>query len=166
MYRRLGRTHGRSGQVRKISPPPGFDPQTVQPIATRYTDWATRPTRITRNLSIKHRIFKIKLRGNYTYHCSFKGLNVSEKWKDVAPGRPYLHEHSIFCSSFSKECIMAWITVLGAMLAFCNQLFIFTTQLHLTFFFVYGSVHHNIFYEITNRCSYMHSILFLWFRAS
>ena len=27
-------------------------------------------------------------------------------------------------------------------------------------FYVYGSVHHNIFYEITNRCSYMHSILF------
>ena len=32
----------------------------------------------------------------------------------------------------------------------------------LTFciFYVYGSVHHNIFYEITNRCSYMQSILF------
>jgi len=29
---------GRSGWVRKISPPPGFDPWTVQPIASRYTD--------------------------------------------------------------------------------------------------------------------------------
>jgi len=27
-------------------------------------------------------------------------------------------------------------------------------------FYVYGSVHHNILYEITNRCSYMQSILF------
>jgi len=27
-------------------------------------------------------------------------------------------------------------------------------------FYVYGSVHHNTFYEITNRCSYMQSILF------
>ena len=27
-------------------------------------------------------------------------------------------------------------------------------------FYVYGSVHHNIFHEITNRCSYMQSILF------
>ena len=27
-------------------------------------------------------------------------------------------------------------------------------------FYVYGSLHHNIFYEITNRCSYMQSILF------
>ena len=25
-------------QVRKISPPPEFDPQTVQPVASRYTD--------------------------------------------------------------------------------------------------------------------------------
>jgi len=26
--------------MRKMSPPPGFDPQTVQPVASRYTDWA------------------------------------------------------------------------------------------------------------------------------
>jgi hypothetical protein len=29
---------GRSGRVRKILPPPGFDPQTVQPVASRYTN--------------------------------------------------------------------------------------------------------------------------------
>jgi hypothetical protein len=28
----------------KISPPPGFDPLTVQPVFSRYTDYATRPT--------------------------------------------------------------------------------------------------------------------------
>jgi hypothetical protein len=28
----------------KSHPPPGFDPRTVQPIASRYTDYATRPT--------------------------------------------------------------------------------------------------------------------------
>ena len=28
----------------KISPPPGFDPWTVQPVASRYTDYATRLT--------------------------------------------------------------------------------------------------------------------------
>ena len=44
LYRRLGGPQGRSGQVQKISPPPGFDPQTVQPVASHYTDWATRPT--------------------------------------------------------------------------------------------------------------------------
>jgi hypothetical protein len=33
------------GRVRKISPPSGFDPRTVQPVASRTTDWAT-PTAI------------------------------------------------------------------------------------------------------------------------
>ena len=46
LYRRLGGPQGRSGQVRKISPPPGFDPRTVQPVASRYTDYATRHTLI------------------------------------------------------------------------------------------------------------------------
>jgi hypothetical protein len=40
LYRRLGGTQGRSGLVRKNSPKPAFDPRTVQPIASRYTDWA------------------------------------------------------------------------------------------------------------------------------
>ena len=43
LYRRLSGSHGRSGHVRKISLPPEFDPQTVQPVASRYTDYATRP---------------------------------------------------------------------------------------------------------------------------
>ena len=38
LYRRLGRPQGRSGRVLKISPPPGFDPRTVQLVASRYTD--------------------------------------------------------------------------------------------------------------------------------
>jgi hypothetical protein len=44
LYRRLGGPQGQSGQVRKISPPPTFDPWTVQPVVSRYTDWATQPT--------------------------------------------------------------------------------------------------------------------------
>jgi predicted choloylglycine hydrolase len=39
-YRRMGGPQGRSGRVRTISPPPGFDPRTVQPVASRYTNWA------------------------------------------------------------------------------------------------------------------------------
>ena len=44
LYMRLGGPQSRSGQVWKISTPPGFDPRTVQPVANRYTDWATGPT--------------------------------------------------------------------------------------------------------------------------
>jgi hypothetical protein len=40
LYRWLGRPQGQSGRVRKISPPPRFDPRTFQPIASRYIDWA------------------------------------------------------------------------------------------------------------------------------
>jgi hypothetical protein len=40
LYRRLGGPQGRSGRLPKISPPPGFDPRTVQPVASRYTDYA------------------------------------------------------------------------------------------------------------------------------
>ena len=46
LYRRLCGPQSRPGQVRKMSPPPGFDPRTVQPVASRCTDYATRPTLI------------------------------------------------------------------------------------------------------------------------
>ena len=39
-YRMLGGPQGTSRRVRKISSPPGFDPRTVQPVASRYADWA------------------------------------------------------------------------------------------------------------------------------
>ena len=40
LYRRLGGPQGGSGRVQKISPEPGFDPRTVHPVASRYTDYA------------------------------------------------------------------------------------------------------------------------------
>jgi hypothetical protein len=40
LYRKLGGSQNQSGQVLKISPPPGFNPRIVQPIASRYNDWA------------------------------------------------------------------------------------------------------------------------------
>jgi len=40
LYRRLGGPEGRSGQVWKISPPQGFNPRAVQPVASVCTDWA------------------------------------------------------------------------------------------------------------------------------
>jgi hypothetical protein len=40
LHRRLGGLQGRSGRARKFSPPPGFQPQTFQAVASRYTDRA------------------------------------------------------------------------------------------------------------------------------
>jgi len=40
----------------KSRPPPGFDPRTVQPVASRYTDYATRPTEYNEyNTKMNHR---------------------------------------------------------------------------------------------------------------
>jgi hypothetical protein len=40
LYRRLSEPQRQCGRVRKISPPPGFDPRTAHPVASRYTDSA------------------------------------------------------------------------------------------------------------------------------
>ena len=40
LYRRLGGPQGPSGRVRKISTPSGFDPRTIQPVASHHTDRA------------------------------------------------------------------------------------------------------------------------------
>jgi hypothetical protein len=45
LYISLGGLQGRFRRVRKISPPPGFDPETFQPVASRHTVFAI-PTRL------------------------------------------------------------------------------------------------------------------------
>jgi hypothetical protein len=40
LYRRLAGPKGQSEQVQKTSPPPLSDPGTVQPLASRYTDYS------------------------------------------------------------------------------------------------------------------------------
>ena len=42
-YRRLGGPQGRSGRADNLVPT-GIRSRTVQPLVSRYTDWATRPT--------------------------------------------------------------------------------------------------------------------------
>ena len=37
LYRRVGGPQGRSGRAENLAPP-GFDPQTVQPVVSPYTD--------------------------------------------------------------------------------------------------------------------------------
>ena len=46
LYRKLGGPQGRSGRMRKMSPNPGFEPRTVQPVASLYTDWVILPNSI------------------------------------------------------------------------------------------------------------------------
>ena len=65
-YRRLGGPQSRSGQVRKISLLPGFCPRTVQPVASRYTDWAIQPC-CKRDNNIKVNFISNSLRPSMTY---------------------------------------------------------------------------------------------------
>jgi hypothetical protein len=50
---RLGGPQGQSGQVRKISPTPGFDPRAAQPVGSRYTDYATPTPVLTTRKKVK-----------------------------------------------------------------------------------------------------------------
>ena len=43
LYKRLGGPQGRSGRAENLLPT-GIRSRTIQPVVSRYTDWATRPT--------------------------------------------------------------------------------------------------------------------------
>ena len=53
-YRRLGGLQGRSGRAENLVPT-GIRSRTVQPVVSRYTDWATRPTKQNRREAIESR---------------------------------------------------------------------------------------------------------------
>ena len=88
LYRSLGGPQSRSGQVQKISSLPGFDPRTVQPVASRYTDWATR----------------LKL---YKSQIIFKR---SKKWKDN--NKMYLEKEWMASTGFTQ----LWINRSGGLI--------------------------------------------------
>jgi hypothetical protein len=75
LYWRLGGCQGQSGQVQKILPPPGFDPQTFQPIASRYTNYtipAPHYAKTLRKISVKYCVSTASL---LTLYCN--------KWRDL-----------------------------------------------------------------------------------
>jgi len=56
----------------KISSPPGIRPRTVQPVVSRYTDWATRPT-------FKGVVFKNRIEYLFSIHClSLTGISPKQ----------------------------------------------------------------------------------------
>jgi hypothetical protein len=95
LYRRLGGPQGQSGQVWKISPPLAFDPRTIQPIGSHYTDYATRlPISIIKhsyskdvcvdsvNIHIKTDIFCGKAKPKFGATVSEIIRNRIEKWSN------------------------------------------------------------------------------------
>ena len=96
MYWRLCGPQGLSGQVRYISPPQGFDPRTVQPAASHYTDWAIRPVTVKDMVGNKyfkilyieilyislqiHNVYEMKIpvyaQDNATFECAIVSLTL------------------------------------------------------------------------------------------
>ena len=85
---------GRSGQVRKSRPPPGFDPRTVQPLASRYTDWATRPTAIYIGPKLMQNITSIHCLLYQETFCSMYCMETAAKREWTGTDLP---EYSIMC---------------------------------------------------------------------
>ena len=56
LYRRRRGPQDRSGQVRKISPPRGFDPRTVQSVVSRYTDCAIPTPQCQAHELLRHKV--------------------------------------------------------------------------------------------------------------
>ena len=94
LYRWLGGPQVRSERVRNILPPPGFDPRTVQPVASRYAAWAILAHPFIMVLPVK-RISKFKVITNqlntfirnYTLHyifCSDQNIMHVNKVKFIA----------------------------------------------------------------------------------
>jgi hypothetical protein len=81
-YRKLGGPQDRCKRVRKISPPPGFDPRTVHLVASRYTDLAIA-AHLTDIGSMLHRnidkwTVDVRMRGNISEEpnlCVFERYN-------------------------------------------------------------------------------------------
>jgi hypothetical protein len=81
--RMLGGLQGWSGRVRKIKLPTGFDPRTVQPLASRYTDWAI-PAHRSYRTHIKSILFSVYFLNAYTIIVPIKWEEFLIDWTTVS----------------------------------------------------------------------------------
>ena len=128
LHRRLGGPQGRSGRERKISPPAGFDPRTVQPVTSRYTDCAT-PAHL--------------FVGTHPYHSTtapFSSIGVLQPWSDsrlsraqstthgaltgtcIVTVRPYATATCLKCITLTQGTLIAALVKAVDSSAFRNEL--------------------------------------------
>jgi hypothetical protein len=69
LCRRMGGPQGRSGRVRKISPPPGSDPRAVQPVASTLYRWRYPGQHTFYYTFIKSRKFIRMVNTTYYHYC-------------------------------------------------------------------------------------------------
>ena len=100
LYRRLGGPQSWSGRVWKISPPPGFDPRTVQPVASRYIDWAIRA----------HIPLYTNIMPCYTYAVYIYYVRISVKSAFVRTTKSTVYLHNALCNTtiYSRDSCINW----------------------------------------------------------
>ena len=76
-YSRLGGPQGRSGREENLVPT-GIRSRTVQPVVSRYTDWATRPTPCCQYLfeNVPHWTLSFAISIQYPVHKRTSGLSL------------------------------------------------------------------------------------------
>ena len=62
----------------KSRPPPGFDPRTVQPVASRYTDYATWPTLLEALVNFRVRLISSANVGSLAFRVDEHRLRLLE----------------------------------------------------------------------------------------
>jgi hypothetical protein len=74
LYRRLGGPQSQSGWERKILPQQGFDPRTVQPVASRYTDYAIPDHNF---IGYIHTVYT----HTHTHNCSYESSYLALEYR-------------------------------------------------------------------------------------
>ena len=77
LYRRIVKPQDRSGRLRKMSPPPEFDPRTSQLVASRYIDYVI-PLKTTINRNCLQRLSSN--RAVSTILLGYKNHSVPAEW--------------------------------------------------------------------------------------
>ena len=92
LYKRLGGPQGRYRRAENFVPI-GIRSRTVQPVVSRYTDWATRPTTemSTRNISWRWSLPMLKADNLTTFICQLSwNLGASTPWNPQGLSRPVM----------------------------------------------------------------------------
>jgi hypothetical protein len=85
IYRRLV-SGGRSGWMRKFSLPQRFEPRTVQPLTSPYTDWAIPATYFIQHPSTKHKCqYSVPFTSRSEATCGAKSVRFlqNEKYREI-----------------------------------------------------------------------------------
>jgi len=108
LHRRLGGSQCRSGEVRKISSPPGFDPGTVQPVANRYTDCAILAHTQFRNplLTVRNSVQKV-LMLSHINGCAWHTWRIAP----IPPSHTHTYHTHISVCVYIYMCVCIYIYI-------------------------------------------------------